>query len=139
MNKDQKILEDVRSVLKIEACSIAECAKRIDESFTKVIELIMTCEGKVVMTGLGKSGLVARKISATLSSLGTQSIFLHPAEALHGDIGMIDSTDIVFMLSNSGETGELILILGYLNKYSIDSICLNVDTNPLLGVNVQLC
>ena len=91
MNKDpKKILEDVRSVLKIEACSIEECAKRIDESFTKVIELIMTCEGKVVMTGLGKSGLVARKISATLSSLGTQSIFLHPAEALHGDIGMID-------------------------------------------------
>ena len=134
MNKDpKKILEDVRSVLKIEACSIAECAKRIDESFTKVIELIMTCEGKVVMTGLGKSGLVARKISATLSSLGTQSIFLHPAEALHGDIGMIDSTDIVFMLSNSGETGELILLLGYLNKYSIDSICLTGDTKSTLG------
>ena len=134
MNRDQDtVLENVKSVLQVEAFSIKACAERIDNSFAEAINLIMACKGKVVMTGLGKSGLVARKISATLSSLGTQSIFLHPAEALHGDIGMIDPTDIVFMLSNSGETGELILLLGYLNRYSIDSICLTGDTKSTLG------
>lgn len=109
--KENKILDSSKRVLEIEAKGITALAENLDGRFEELVELCLACSGKVVLTGMGKSGHVAKKISATLSSLGTPSFFLHPAEAAHGDLGMIQHDDIIIMLSNSGETDELIQLL----------------------------
>jgi len=106
-----EIIENAREVLEIEAQSITALMERIGPSFEKAVDMIMKAKGRVILTGMGKSGLVARKISATLNSTGTPSLFLHPAEAIHGDLGMVTSRDIVLALSNSGETTEIKTIL----------------------------
>ncbi len=104
-------VENAREVLQIEAQSITALMDRIGPAFEQAVDMIMTSKGRVILTGMGKSGLVARKISATLNSTGTPSLFLHPAEAIHGDLGMVTPHDIVLALSNSGETSEMKTIL----------------------------
>ncbi len=101
------VKEQAVEVLKIEAESILNLVDRIDDSFTDMIELICRSKGRVIFSGIGKSGLIGRKISATLNSTGTNSFFLHPVEAMHGDLGMVTGDDIFIALSNSGETDEL--------------------------------
>ncbi len=99
--------EKGKEVIRIEAEAIAALEKRIDENFEKAVDLIYNCKGRVIVTGMGKSGLVARKIVATMNSTGTPSIFLHPSDAVHGDLGMVRAEDVVICISKSGDTMEI--------------------------------
>ncbi len=109
-------VEIAKNVLSIEINSLEQMSKRITPEFNKIIEEILNAEGRFVVTGMGKSGLVGRKISATLASTGTRSFFLHPGEAYHGDLGMVHSGDVVLAISNSGETEEVIKLLPFLKE-----------------------
>jgi len=109
--KDPMILDQAIQVLKIEAQGILNLIDRLDNNFSQMAELIYHSKGRLIIGGIGKSGLVGRKIVATLNSTGTRSFFLHPVEAMHGDIGMVSSEDIFLALSNSGETDELNILL----------------------------
>src|SRR5919106_335223 len=100
-----------RKVLQTEAAAILALVDRLDASFGRAVELLRDCRGRVIVTGMGKSGIIARKIAATLASTGTAAFFLHPAEAIHGDLGVIQADDVVLALSNSGETEELLRLL----------------------------
>ncbi|HAF00966.1 MAG TPA: D-arabinose 5-phosphate isomerase, partial [Methylophilaceae bacterium] len=100
-----------RKVLLLEANEIQMLAQRLNEEFERAVALILHCRGRVVVSGMGKSGHIGRKIAATLASTGTPAFFMHPAEASHGDLGMITGEDVVIALSNSGESDEIITIL----------------------------
>ena len=100
-----------RRVLQTEAAAILALVDRLDERFDAAVALLRHCRGRVILTGMGKSGIICRKIAATLTSTGTAAVFLHPAEARHGDLGMIQSDDVVVALSHSGETDEVLLLL----------------------------
>jgi arabinose-5-phosphate isomerase len=117
-------LETARRVLRIEAAAIEDLMKRLDASFERAVDLLFACKGRVAVTGMGKSGLIGRKIAATFSSTGTPSFFLHPAEALHGDLGMLASGDVVLALSYGGETEELVALLPTLQRLNISIIAL---------------
>ncbi|HUU80426.1 MAG TPA: KpsF/GutQ family sugar-phosphate isomerase [Acidobacteriota bacterium] len=110
------VIEQAREVLKIEAQGILSLVDRVGPEFEKTVEIILKSKGRVILTGMGKSGLVARKIAATLNSTGTPSLFLHPAEAIHGDLGMVTRDDIVLAISNSGQTAEINAILPILKN-----------------------
>ncbi len=105
-----------RAVIRIESCAIRDLETRIDGAFSKACRLILACRGRVVVSGMGKSGHIARKIAATLASTGTPAFFVHPGEASHGDIGMVTGQDVMLLLSNSGETDELLTILPLLKR-----------------------
>ena len=100
-----------RKVLETEAAAILALVPRLDGSFDSAVELLKSCRGRVILTGMGKSGIICRKIAATLTSIGTPAFFLHPAEAIHGDLGVIQGDDVVVALSYSGETGEILRLL----------------------------
>src|SRR5947199_10823406 len=117
-------LESARRVLKIEAQAIQDVLARLDATFEKAVNLLFACKGRVAVTGMGKSGLVARKISATLSSTGTPSFFLHPAEALHGDLGILARGDAMLAVSYSGETEEIIRLLEALKRLEMPLVTL---------------
>ncbi|HEY7169156.1 MAG TPA: KpsF/GutQ family sugar-phosphate isomerase [Candidatus Binatia bacterium] len=110
MNKPA-VLEHAKEVLRIEAKGIAALCERIDAAFVQAVDLLRKCKGKVVVTGMGKSGLIARKIAATLSSTGTPAFFLHSGDGMHGDLGMVMKDDVVLAVSNSGETEEILKLL----------------------------
>ncbi|MCC7011735.1 MAG: KpsF/GutQ family sugar-phosphate isomerase [Planctomycetes bacterium] len=109
-------LERAREVIRVEARTIARLETLLDQRFVQAIELLVTCKGKIVCTGMGKAGLIAQKVSATFASTGSDSIFLHPAEALHGDLGRIRSGDVLLALSNSGETAEVKVVVPVARK-----------------------
>ena len=100
-----------RKVLRIEAAAILGLVDRLDERFSRAVAMLRDCEGRVIVTGMGKSGIICRKIAATLASTGTPAFFLHPAEAIHGDLGVIQKDDVVLAVSQSGETGEILRLL----------------------------
>jgi arabinose-5-phosphate isomerase len=110
------VIEQAREVLKIEAQSILSLVERVGPEFKKTVEMILEAKGRVILTGMGKSGLIGRKIASTLNSTGTPSLFLHPAEAIHGDLGMVTRDDIVLAISSSGQTVEINSILPILKK-----------------------
>jgi arabinose-5-phosphate isomerase len=110
------IIEQVKEVLKIEAEAVLGLLDRVDSEFERAVRIIKKSKGRVILTGMGKSGLVARKISATLNSTGTPSLFLHPAEAIHGDLGMVARDDVILAISQSGKTSEINTILPLLRK-----------------------
>ncbi|RUM30802.1 MAG: KpsF/GutQ family sugar-phosphate isomerase [Aquifex sp.] len=122
------ILELGRKVISEEIRGLERLRSSLDENFSKAVLLILKCEGKVVLTGIGKSGHVARKIASTFSSTGTPSVFLHPAEALHGDLGLIDKKDVVIAISNSGESSEVLAIVPYLKLQGVPLI--GITNNP---------
>ena len=111
-----------KDVLKIEADSIIKLIDRIGDNFDKAIELLYACKGRVIVTGMGKSGLIGKKIAATLSSTGTPSYFLHPAESTHGDSGVITRDDVIIAISNSGETQELMNLLPLIKRFGVPMI-----------------
>jgi arabinose-5-phosphate isomerase len=117
-------VKSAKRVLKVEADAIRSLMEKIDENFEKAVELIYRCRGKVVVMGVGKSGIVARKIAATLASTGTYAFFIHPVEGMHGDLGMLAKEDIVMILSNSGETEEISRILPLLHRHGNKIIAL---------------
>ena len=126
-------LDTARRVLKIEAQAIHDVLSRLDATFEKAVDLLFACKGRVVLTGMGKSGLVARKISATFSSTGTPSFFLHPGEALHGDLGMLARGDTLIAVSYGGETEEIIHLLEALKRLEIPLITLTGNLKSTLA------
>lgn len=117
-----------RKVLETEAAAILALIPRLDERFDRAVELLLTCRGRVVLTGVGKSGLIARKIAGTLSSIGTPSFFLHAADAVHGDLGAIQKDDVVVALSYSGETAELLRLLETMRRVGV--VLIAITGNP---------
>jgi len=111
MSNSSEVLATAKRVLQMESEAIAAAVDRLDHRFAEAVELILACEGRLIVAGMGKSGLVGRKIAATFASLGTPSAFVHPADAMHGDLGMIRPQDLVLLLSHSGETEELLRLL----------------------------
>ena len=111
-------------VLRIEADAILGLIGKLDERFERAVELLRGCGGRVIVTGMGKSGLIGRKIAATLASTGTPAHFLHPAEGVHGDLGMVARGDVVLALSNSGETDELLAIVPPLKRLGVPILLL---------------
>lgn len=120
----QNILETAAEVLTLEADSIKRLVERLDERFEKAINLLYNCKGRVIITGMGKSGIIGKKIAATFSSTGTPSFFLHPAESTHGDSGILTKDDIVLAISNSGETAELLLLLPLIKRFGVKMIAM---------------
>jgi len=118
------ILDVAKKVLLIEADAILALAQRLDSGFEKVVDIIYASKGRIVITGMGKSGLVGKKIAATLSSTGTPSFFMHPAEASHGDLGMVTAEDVIIAVSNSGETDEIVALIPFLKRFSVSLIAL---------------
>ena len=127
------LLASGRRALAIEARAVQELLSRIDDRFAAACRLCLGCKGRVVVTGMGKSGHVARKIAATLASTGTPAFFMHPAEAGHGDLGMIIRTDVVLALSNSGETPELIVLLPHLKRLAVPLIVMTGKMDSTLS------
>jgi arabinose-5-phosphate isomerase len=126
-------LETARRVLKIESQAINDALVRLDKTFDRAVDLLFACKGRVAVTGMGKSGIVGRKISSTLSSTGTPSFFLHPAEALHGDLGMLARGDAMLAVSYQGETREIISLLDALKRLEIPLVTLTGNSKSIIA------
>ncbi|MCP3899664.1 MAG: KpsF/GutQ family sugar-phosphate isomerase, partial [Desulfobacteraceae bacterium] len=127
------IIKDAINVLKIEAQSILDLTEKIDSSFEKMVELIYSSTGRVIISGIGKSGLIGKKIVATLTSTGTNSMFLHPVEAMHGDLGVVTKNDIIIVISNSGETEELNNFIPSVKDLNCKIIAFTGNTNSTMA------
>ena len=130
--RDKELIDIGRSVIQLEAKALEDLIPNIDSNFVKAVRLIKDCEGRVVVTGTGKSGQIARKIAATLASTGTPAFFLHAVEGIHGDLGMIVSKDVVIALSNSGET-EVVQLLPILKRLGVSIVAMTGNKNSSLG------
>jgi len=126
-------LERARQVLEIEAQEILSLANRLDDHFVNAVQLILHCDGRVVVSGMGKSGHIGRKLASTFASTGTPSFFMHPAEASHGDLGMITSNDVVIFLSNSGKSDELLSILPVIKRIGAKIISITGNSDSELA------
>lgn len=126
-------LREARAIVRDAAGALVELSRRLDASFCTAVELIMACRGTVVVTGMGKAGLIGRKIAATFSSTGTRANFLHPAEAVHGDLGCVCATDVVLALSNSGQTEELCRVLPMFRRIGVPLIAMTARQTSTLG------
>jgi len=127
------LLDLARTVLRTEATAILRLVDTIDRDFERAIEVLFECRGRVVVTGMGKSGIICRKIAATLSSTGTPAFFLHPAEAIHGDLGALRDDDVVIAMSRSGETEEVIRLLESIRRLGARLIAITGDPRSTLG------
>src|SRR4249920_831922 len=138
-----------RQVLQIEAQALRDLLPRIDAEFERAVETLFACAGRVVVTGMGKSGLIGQKVSATLASTGTPSLFLHPAEAIHGDLGRIVKGDALVAVSNSGDTEEILALVPWLKRLGVPLVTLSgnprsplaqaADAHVDVGVRVEAC
>ncbi|MBI3583623.1 MAG: KpsF/GutQ family sugar-phosphate isomerase [Nitrospinae bacterium] len=129
------IIEQAKRVLMIESKAIEALIDRIGENFVQAVELIYKCSGRVVVTGMGKSGIIGKKIASTLASVGTPALFLHPAEGVHGDLGMVTKGDVIICLSNSGETEELLKLLPFVKRFNVRLIAITGNINSTLAKN----
>ena len=127
---DPRVVDYGREVLRIEAEALASLVERIGEEFARAVELIYACQGRVIVAGIGKSGLIARKIVATMNSTGTPAIYLHPSDAVHGDLGMVRGEDVVLLISKSGVTDELKLILPIFSRIGVNIISILGNSGP---------
>ena len=140
-----EIIQKGREVIRIEAEAVANLSYSINDDFAKAVELIYNCKGRVVLSGMGKSGLIARKIVSTLNSTGTASIYLHPTDALHGDLGMVRKEDVVILISKSGNTEEIVNLLPLLKRINVPLIAmcgekeskLSRECNIFLNISVK--
>ncbi|MDE9460567.1 arabinose-5-phosphate isomerase KdsD [Xenorhabdus bovienii] len=130
-----------KKVLQVELDGLAELEQYINEDFSRACELMFSCEGKVIVMGMGKSGHIGRKIAATFASTGTPSFFVHPGEASHGDLGMVTSKDIVLTISNSGESNEILALIPVLKRQKVPLICMTNNPNSSMGkaADIHLC
>lgn len=126
-------IDQAKDVLKIEAEGITSLIAQLGDDFNRAIEMILACPGRLIITGIGKSGIIGQKIAATLNSTGTSSFFLHPVEAMHGDLGLVDEQDVVMAISYSGETSELNLLLPSLTKRGVKIIAMTGNVNSSLA------
>lgn len=131
--RKKEILQIGREVLKIEANAVENLTARLDENFARAVELLSKIKSRIIVTGMGKSGLVGRKIAATLASCGTPSIFIHPAEAGHGDLGMILKDDVILAVSYSGETKEIVDLLGFIKRIGVKLISITGNKNSKIA------
>jgi arabinose-5-phosphate isomerase len=138
MKKSSSLIKQAREVLQIEAQGVLDLIERIGPEFEQAVEMILNSKGRVIFTGIGKSGLVGRKIMATLNSTGTPSLFLHPVEAVHGDLGVVTANDIVIAISNSGYTNELVNILPILKNLGAKLIAFCGDPESPLAKQSHL-
>ena len=127
-----------RQVLELEARAILDLVPRLDAAFDRAVETLFACKGRVVVTGMGKSGLIGGKIAATFSSTGTPALFLHPAEAVHGDIGMVVPGDVVLALSQSGETDEILRLLELIRRLDVGLIAMTGSPGSTLGRHARI-
>ncbi len=127
------IIEIGKKVLRTEAEAVAGLIERMDRNFEKAVEMIFGSSGRVVVTGMGKSGLVGKKIAATLASTGTPAFFMHPAEASHGDLGMVTSDDVIIAISNSGETEELAGLIPFLKRFNVGLISMTGNAGSTIS------
>ncbi len=128
-----KFLKLARETLKIEIAGLEELSKRLDNKFEKALDLLYDCKGKVILAGMGKSGLIAQKIAATLTSTGTPSLFLHAGESSHGDLGIITRQDVAITFSYSGETAEVLQMIGHVNALGIPMIAITGNPGSTLA------
>jgi arabinose-5-phosphate isomerase len=128
-----EMLEQARRVIRLEAQAVAALEARIGPAFEQAVEMMLACRGRVIVSGIGKSGIVGRKIAATLTSTGTPATFLHPVEALHGDLGIVGSDDVAILLSKSGESEELRGLLEYLGRMGVRVVALTGRLDSSLG------
>ena len=138
MTPRERLLAMADRVLRLEAESIAALRGRLDDRFVGAVDLLRRCRGRVIVTGMGKSGLIGRKIAATLASTGTPAYFLHPAEGVHGDIGMMAREDVVLALSNSGETDEVLAVLPAIKRLGVSLILLTGGTDSTLAAQADV-
>lgn len=131
--------KEAKNVLDIEANAVLQLKNAIDQDFKEALGLILSCEGRVVFTGMGKSGLIAQKLAATFSSTGTPAFFVHAGEALHGDLGMVTESDVVIAISNSGETDELLQLLPAIRRIGAKMISLTGDRTSTLADYSDIC
>lgn len=131
--KDHPAIAEAKRVLEVEATAIMGLIRHLDDTFVDVVELINSCAGRVVTMGLGKSGIICKKVSATLASTGTPSFFLHPAEAIHGDLGMIVRGDVVLAISNSGETEELVRLMPSIKRIGAQIVAMTGNPSSTLA------
>jgi len=129
----ESLLATGRDVLRLEAAAVAALEARLDADFVGACELLLNCPGRIVVTGMGKSGIIARKIAATLASTGSPALFLHPAEGSHGDLGMLTRQDCLLALSNSGETAELLAILPVVKRLAVPLIAMTGNPQSTLA------
>jgi len=133
----QEAISRARRVLDIEARAVQELAGRLDDSFVQAMQIVLDCKGRIVVSGMGKSGHIARKLASTLASTGTPAFFVHPAEASHGDLGMITSDDVLIALSNSGQSAELLVIVPIVRREGAKLIAITGDPSSSLATEAD--
>lgn len=131
-------IERAREIVEREAAAVRQVAERIGPSFVRALDMILGLRGRVVTAGMGKAGFIAQKVSATLASTGTPSIFLHPAEAIHGDLGRVDAGDLLLAFSKSGETQELLVMLPHVKAAAVPVVGITQDAKSTLGRHCDL-
>lgn len=127
------VIEQAKKVLRIEAEAVSSLIERINDSFAKAVDLVYSCQGKVIVTGVGKSGLIGQKIASTLASTGTPSFFMHPAEGIHGDLGMLSRNDVVMAISYSGESNEISHIIPVVKRMGLPLISMTGNRSSTLA------
>ncbi len=132
------LIHIARSVIQNEYDGLKGLSKAIDQSFDEVVELIYNCKGKIIITGIGKSGIIGRKIASSFSSTGTQSFFLHPSEAIHGDLGMMNTDDIIIAITNSGETVEILNLLPHIQQRGLKIVSITSRPTSTLAKNSDI-
>lgn len=137
-NEKQKLISLGRAVIKTEASAVSDLLPRIDENFAMACNFMLHCKGRIVVTGMGKSGHIGNKIAATLASTGSPSFFVHPGEASHGDLGMITPQDVVLAMSNSGETGELVTIVPIIKRLGVPLISMTGNPKSTLATEADV-
>lgn len=135
---EQQAVERGRRVLRLESEALAEAERRLGEPFGRAVTLLAGCKGRVIVSGMGKSGHVARKIAATLTSTGTPATFLHPAESLHGDLGIVGAGDVGLLISKSGESDELVGLLDHLKRLGVSTIVISGNPNSTLARHAEV-
>jgi arabinose-5-phosphate isomerase len=130
-------IEIAKEVFEIESKEIRNLSNLLTEDFQKAIDLILNSSGKLIISGMGKSGIIGKKIAASLASTGTPSFFLHPGEAYHGDLGMVEKEDVVLLISNSGETDEVLKLIPYLRDQGNQTISMSKDPSSTLAENTK--
>jgi arabinose-5-phosphate isomerase len=131
--KAAEIIERGRRVVRMEREALEDTERRIDESFAKAVDILARSTGRAIVSGVGKSGLIGRKIAATLTSTGSPATFLHPSESLHGDLGIVGESDVAILISKSGESNELVALLEHLKRLGVCTISIVGDRNSTLG------
>ena len=138
MLTQEEIIEKGQRVVKIECNAIQSLIEKVDENFVKAVQLISNCKGRVIISGIGKSGIIARKIVSTMNSTGTPALFLHPSDAIHGDLGIIRKEDVVICISYSGATSEIVRLIPIIKRLGVKIISMVGNTNSYLAENSDI-